>query len=283
MTRPAVITTIEALRGALSDLKRADESIGFVPTMGALHEGHARLIDAARRDCEHVVVSIFVNPLQFDRRDDLERYPRTLDADVDICRGLGVDFVFAPTAAEMYPTHPACIVDVRRLGDHLCGAFRPGHFSGVATVVMKLFRIVQADRAYFGEKDAQQLAIIRRMVSDLDVPVEIVGVPTVREADGLALSSRNRLLSAEERAKAIALYNALRSVERAIAAGERDAAALLRAASATIPADPAIRLEYLQIVDPEELQPASTVAGPVIVAGAMWVGTTRLIDNIRTS
>jgi len=283
MTKPAVVTGIEALRGALAELRRADESIGFVPTMGALHEGHARLIEVARRDCEHVVVSIFVNPLQFDRRDDLDRYPRTLGADVEICGSLGVDFVFAPSAAEMYPTEPACVVDVHRLGDHLCGAFRPGHFRGVATVVMKLFQIVQADRAYFGEKDAQQLAIIRRMVRDLDVPVEIVGVPTVREGDGLALSSRNRLLSAGERSKAIALFKALESVRHAIAAGEHDAAALVRAAAATIPADPAIRLEYLQIVEPEELQPVSAVTGPVIVAGAMWVGTTRLIDNIRTS
>src|SRR6185312_4466595 len=166
-------------------------TLGLVPTMGALHDGHIRLIDQARRECDAVAVSIFVNPLQFDRNDDLENYPRTLEADRQLCERMGVDVVFAPRAAEMYPSEPICTVDVGRLGDHLCGRSRPGHFRGVATVVLKLLNMVQPHRAYFGEKDAQQLAIVRRLVRDFNVPVTIVSVPTVREPDGLALSSRN--------------------------------------------------------------------------------------------
>ena len=177
--------------------------------MGALHAGHAALVDAARRECGVVVVSIFVNPLQFNSQDDLARYPRTLDADVELCRELGVDVVFAPSASEVYPEPPECSVDVGRLADHLCGKFRPGHFRGVATVVLKLFQMVQPHRAYFGEKDAQQLAIVTRLAADFNLPIEVVGVPTVREADGLAMSSRNRHLSAAERSLAPSLYRAL--------------------------------------------------------------------------
>ncbi|HVG69688.1 MAG TPA: pantoate--beta-alanine ligase [Vicinamibacterales bacterium] len=278
-----VAETIARVRAWRDDRRRAGERVGFVPTMGALHEGHGRLIETARQRGDHVVVSIFVNPLQFDRTEDLERYPRTLDADLRICNDRGVDVVFVPTVGEMYPVEPLCTVTVTRITDRLCGQFRPGHFDGVATVVTKLFDIVQPDIAYFGEKDAQQLAVIRRMVVDLNIPVDIVGVPTVREADGLALSSRNVRLSTEERSKALALYRALREADRAIAGGERDARAVERRAAAVIPPDGSLRLEYLEIVDPVELQRVDRIDGTVLVAGALWVGNTRLIDNLTVS
>jgi pantoate--beta-alanine ligase len=190
-----------------------------------------------------------------------------------------VDLLFVPGADEMYPTAPVCTVELRQIADRLCGRFRPGHFAGVATVVTKLFQIVQPDAAYFGEKDAQQLAIVRRLVADLNMPVEIVGVPTVRDPDGVALSSRNARLSPEERQLAPVLYQALRRAEQAIAAGETDPRAVERQAAAGIPRDAALRLEYLEVVDPTDLQPAQAIDGPVLVAAALWVGNTRLIDN----
>ena len=248
--------------------------------MGALHAGHARLIEHACRECDCVVVSIFVNPLQFDREDDLDRYPRSPQADVDLCAGSGVDVVFAPTASEMYPTPPSCLVDVGRDADHLCGQHRPGHFRGVATVVMKLFQIVQPDRAYFGEKDAQQLAVIRHLVRDFNVPVRIEGVPTVRDADGVALSSRNQRLNLEERALATSLYAALCEAKREIAAGARHASEVRVCAARQVPADERLRLEYFELVDPETMQPVESIARPVLAAAAMWVGSTRLIDNM---
>jgi pantoate--beta-alanine ligase len=276
-----VVETIDELRRRLDSFRALPAAIvGLVPTMGALHAGHARLIERARTECQPVVVSIFVNPLQFDREEDLRHYPRTLEADRQICDRLGVDVIFAPPAAEMYPRPLECTVDVGRLADHLCGKYRPGHFRGVATVVLKLLDIVQPHRAYFGEKDAQQLAIIRRMVGDLNVAVEIVGVGTVREPDGLALSSRNAHLSPEERGIAISLFRALQNADRQIAAGTRDADRVKRAAAGEIPADPRLRLEYLEIVDPETIQPVERISGPVRVAAALWVGSTRLIDNV---
>jgi pantoate--beta-alanine ligase len=275
-----IIETIAGVRAWTAGRRRSGGSIAFVPTMGALHQGHARLIEEARKAAGHVVVSIFVNPLQFDRKDDLERYPRTLESDLRMCNELAVDAVFAPSAEEMYPAPPVCTVEVREISDTLCGRFRPGHFAGVATVVTKLFQIVQPDTAYFGEKDAQQLAIIRRLVSDLNMPVQIIGVPTVREADGLALSSRNARLSREERQRAPALYQALRAAQRAIAEGARDAGAVQRLAAGAIPQDATLRLEYLEVVDPRTLQPVETIARPVLVAAAMWAGSTRLIDNV---
>jgi pantoate--beta-alanine ligase len=263
--------------------------VGLVPTMGALHAGHAALVDAARRECDVVVVSIFVNPTQFNSPDDLARYPRALEADMALCRERGVDIVFAPPAAEVYPQPLECSVDVGHLADHLCGRFRPGHFRGVATVVLKLFQMVQPRRAYFGEKDAQQLAIVKRLAADFNVPVEIVEVPTVREADGLAMSSRNAHLSAEERAVAPVLYKALDDARRRIVAGDRDPNAIRNAAEKCV-ADQYVlsgssltvnvRLEYLEIVDPVTMQPVDRIDGPVRVAGAIWVGTTRLIDNV---
>jgi pantoate--beta-alanine ligase len=276
-----VVETIDELRRRLDSFRALPAAIvGLVPTMGALHAGHARLIERARTECQPVVVSIFVNPLQFDREEDLRHYPRTLEADRQICDRLGVDVIFAPPAAEMYPRPLECTVDVGRLADHLCGKYRPGHFRGVATVVLKLLDIVQPHRAYFGEKDAQQLAIIRRMVGDLNVAVEVVGVGTVREPDGLALSSRNAHLSPEERGIAISLFRALQNADRQIAAGTRDADRVKRAAAGEIPADPRLRLEYLEIVDPETIQPVERISGPVRVAAALWVGSTRLIDNV---
>jgi len=250
--------------------------------MGALHHGHGRLIARARSECDRVVVSIFVNPLQFDRADDLTQYPRTLDDDLALCASLGVDDVFVPTTSEMYPSPPRCTVEVAELGDHLCGRYRPGHFRGVATVVLKLFEIVRPDVAYFGEKDAQQLAIIRRLVSDFNLPLEIVGVPTVREPDGLATSSRNRRLDSCERELATALFQALSVAGDAIRAGESDAAEVKRRAIETVPVNPSLRVEYLEVVNPDTMQPVARIDGPVVVAGALWVGNVRLIDNIRS-
>jgi len=275
-----VADTVARVRAWREERRLAGQRVGFVPTMGALHRGHGRLIEVAREHSDAVVVSIFVNPLQFDRKDDLDRYPRTLDADLRICNELGVDCVFAPAVNEMYPVEPLCTVTVKRITDSLCGRFRPGHFDGVATVVTKLFDIVQPDNAYFGEKDAQQLAVIRRLVIDLNMPIEIVGVETVREDDGLAMSSRNTRLTPEERSKAIVLYRALREAGRIIAEGERDARVVERRAAAVIPSDASLRLEYLDVVDPVELQPVDTITGTVLVAGALWVGHTRLIDNV---
>jgi pantoate--beta-alanine ligase len=275
-----IVETIAGLRARVA-ARRSAGPVGLVPTMGALHEGHASLIRQARADCSSVVVSIFVNPIQFDRPEDLERYPRSLDVDAALCASLGVDLVFAPPVAEMYPVALECRVEVGRLADHLCGRFRPGHFSGVATVVLKLFEIVQQDRAYFGEKDAQQLAVVRRIVSDFNVRTTIVGVPTVREPDGLALSSRNQRLDPHERQLAPALYHALQRVKSAIADGVSNVSELKQLAVGEIPPDPRLRLEYFEIVDPMDFQPVDAVTGPVVAAGALWVGTTRLIDNMR--
>jgi len=275
-----IVETIAGLRARVA-ARRSAGLVGLVPTMGALHEGHASLIRQARAECSSVVVSIFVNPIQFDRPEDLERYPRSLAVDAALCASLGVDLVFAPTVAEMYPVSLECRVEVGRLADHLCGRFRPGHFSGVATVVLKLFEIVQQDRAYFGEKDAQQLAVVRRLVSDFNVATTIVGVPTIRESDGLALSSRNQRLDPDERQLAPALYHALQRVKSAIAAGVSNVSELKQLAASQIPPDPRLRLEYFEIVDSVDFQPVDAVTGPVVAAGALWVGTTRLIDNMR--
>jgi pantoate--beta-alanine ligase len=281
--KTSIVASIQALRARLAIVRGAGGLVGLVPTMGALHAGHTSLVDRARGDCDCVVVSIFVNPLQFDREDDLHRYPRPLQADVDLCAEHGVDLVFAPDVADMYPAPPDCSIDVGRLADHLCGSHRPGHFRGVATVVMKLFQIAEADRAYFGEKDAQQLAIIRRIVRDFNVAVEIVGMPTVRESDGLALSSRNQQLTSAERGLATALYAALREAESQIRSGVSDIETIRQAAAARVPSHPTLRLEYLEVVDPDDMQPVRAVVGPVRVAGALWVGSTRLIDNLLCS
>jgi pantoate--beta-alanine ligase len=275
--KPVLVRTIRDLRQTLDD---GTGSLGLVPTMGALHAGHASLIERARAQNGRVIVTIFVNPLQFNQQSDLDTYPRTLEADTDFCERRGVDVIFAPAVEEIYPAPPLCTVDVGMLDDHLCGPFRPGHFPGVATVVLKLFNIVRADRAYFGEKDAQQLAIVRRMVLDLNVPVTIVGVETVREADGLAMSSRNTRLTADERAVAPALYRAITSAALEIARGVVNAEAIRRHAVLTLPDSPLLRLEYLESVDPDTMQPVAEIHQPVRVAAALWVGSTRLIDNV---
>ena len=279
------LTSFAAVRARLAPLRLPGTRIGFVPTMGALHEGHATLVREARHGNDYVVVSIFVNPLQFDRKDDLDHYPRTLDSDLALCRDLGVDVVFAPPASELYPEPPEMTVQVGQLGRHLCGASRPGHFEGVATVVLKLLQIVQPDHAYFGEKDAQQLAVIRRLVADFNLPVEIVGVPTVREPDGLAMSSRNRRLTPSGRIAALALTRALTAARQAIEAGERSPAALRVIAAGQIVPDGNVRLDldYLEVVDPRTMQPVEEVTGPVLVAGALWVDGVRLIDNLTAS
>jgi pantoate--beta-alanine ligase len=275
-----VVHSIEELRRALAPIRNARRSIGLVPTMGALHAGHGRLIETARRESACVVISIFVNSIQFDRNDDYSRYPRALPADLEFCAARGVDIVFAPTAEEMYPAAQHAFVEVNQISDHLCGRFRPGHFRGVATVVLKLLNIVQPDRAYFGEKDAQQVAVIRRMVKDLNIPVDIVEVPTVREADGLALSSRNAYLTAEERRVAPVLNRALQAAALSISAGSTCTAEIKKEALHVFAAHPQVRVEYLEIVSPSDMQPVEQITAPVRVAGAIWIGKTRLIDNV---
>ena len=275
-----VVQTISDLRQRLVTARQA-KVIGLVPTMGALHAGHAKLIETARVECAVVVVSIFVNPMQFGPNEDYSRYPRTLTADLELCAKYDADLVFTPSVEEMYPQPQVTFVDVTRVSDHLCGHFRPGHFRGVATVVTKLLNIVEPDRAYFGQKDLQQLAVIRRLVTDLSMGVTIVGVPTVREPDGLALSSRNQYLTSDQRRIAIALYQALQKAKEMITGGERDASRVRAAATASLETEPEIRLEYFEIVDSAEMQPVSgAITGPVSVAGAIWLGNTRLIDNV---
>lgn len=275
-----LIHSITGIRHTVAEARRGGAQIGFVPTMGALHAGHGTLIRQARSACGFVVVSVFVNPIQFDRSDDYERYPRTLAADVDFCQAHGAAVVFAPSAGEMYGESQLTFVEVSGLSDSLCGAFRPGHFRGVATVVNKLFNIVQPDRAYFGEKDAQQLAVIRRIVADLNMPVGIESVATVREADGLAMSSRNRRLSPEERQDAPALYQALLAARAAIERGCTEVRVVKAAALAVLQAVPRVRVEYLEVVDDATQQPVEQIDGPVRVSLAAWLGPTRLIDNI---
>ncbi|HJT88984.1 MAG TPA: pantoate--beta-alanine ligase [Bryobacteraceae bacterium] len=272
--------TIAEARRALAEARRAGGVLGFVPTMGALHAGHGALLERARRECAFVAASIFVNPTQFDRREDFEAYHINLNHDLEFCRRAGAGLVFAPAAEEMYPAPLETRVEVAPLSDHLCGKFRPGHFRGVATVVAKLFHIVMPDRAYFGEKDGQQLAIIRRMVSDLNVAVEIIAVPTVREPDGLAISSRNRRLTPEERAAAPVVYRALRLAARRAAEGCGCAAEIRQVALAELASETRARVEYLEVVDAETMAPIEKVLGPARIAAAVWFGATRLIDNI---
>jgi pantoate--beta-alanine ligase len=271
---------IEQVRRAIREARGRGQKIGLVPTMGALHEGHASLIRAARGENGFVVVSIFVNPAQFGPGEDFMRYPRPLEKDMEVCRREGVDVVFTPSAAEMYPDGFATSVRVAGMSEKMCGAFRPGHFDGVSTVVAKLFAIVQPDAAYFGEKDAQQLAIVRRMAADLDLPVEIRGCPLVREADGLAMSSRNAYLSADERRRALALGAALAEARLAIAAGERGAAKVAGAVRRRLEAAPGVELQYVAVVDPDTLADLERIADKVLVAAAAKVGRTRLIDNV---
>jgi pantoate--beta-alanine ligase len=259
--------------------RAAGRRIALVPTMGALHAGHLALIDEARRRAARVVVSIFVNPTQFNRRDDFERYPRPIGDDTAACRAHGVDAVYAPTPAAMYPEGFFTGVEVARLTEPLCGAGRPGHFRGVTTVVTKLFHAVRPHVAVFGEKDFQQLAVIRRMAADLDFGIEIVGVPTVREADGLALSSRNRLLDADARVAARCVPRALAAAADAVAGGETEAARIRHAALGAVESEPTARLEYAECRDPSSLVEVEVVDRPTLLAICVWIGDVRLIDN----
>jgi pantoate--beta-alanine ligase len=267
-----VVTTVGEMQG----LCRGLSSLGLVPTMGALHEGHLSLVRRARGENEVVAASIFVNPLQFGAGEDLAKYPRTFEEDCARLEAEGVDLLFAPGVAEMYPEGASTTVTVGELGDRLDGASRPGHFTGVATVVAKLFHIVSPTRAYFGQKDAAQIAVLRKMVRDLNFGIELVSCPIVRDADGLALSSRNRYLSEEERERALVLRRALVEIEGRIDKGERDSAALIRAGLAVMEG---IRVDYLAIVDADTLLPVEKVRAGVLVAVAAFVGSTRLIDN----
>ena len=259
----------------------AGRRIGLVPTMGALHPGHLALVAAARRTTDVVVVSIFVNPMQFNRRDDFDAYPRPIDDDLALCRSHGVDAVYAPTAAAMYPGGFETSVEPGSLAEPLEGAGRPGHFRGVATVVTKLFNAVRPDVAVFGRKDFQQLAIIRRMTIDLDMGITIVGLDTIREPDGLAMSSRNRRLSIQDRVAAVCVPQALSAAADLLAGGERRATVLLAAARAVVESEPRARVEYIECIDPDTLQPVEMVSGDVaaVVVAAVWFGDVRLIDN----
>jgi pantoate--beta-alanine ligase len=281
--RPRVVRDPADLQQRMLTLHRAGRTIAVVPTMGALHGGHRALIAEGRRRADVLIVTIFVNPTQFAPGEDLDQYPRTFDADLAMCRAEGADFVFAPTNDLMYPKDYATCVEVERLGAGLCGRTRPSHFRGVTTVVTKLFLITQADVAVFGWKDAQQQLIIRRMVRDLNLPVEIVGVETVREADGLALSSRNRYLSPEDRAEAPVLRRALNEARRRFEQqGIVEAEALRDEILRAVRTESSGRVDYLEIVSLDTLEPVERVqGGTTMIALAVWWGTTRLIDNIR--
>ena len=267
-------------RAAIAAARPAGRRIGLVPTMGYLHAGHLSLVAAARRDGTYVVVSIFVNPTQFGPHEDYERYPRDTAGDLRQCEDAGVELVFMPAVPDMYPAGHATTVHVSGLTETLCGPCRPGHFDGVATIVAKLFNIVQPDVAYFGQKDAQQLAVIRRMTRDLELPIEIVGCPTVREPDGLAMSSRNAMLSPDERRRAVVLYCALCVARERIRAGEQSVDVLVEQMRGIIVESRPTAVDYVSIVDPETLQPVTHVGGPVLIALAVRFGGTRLIDNL---
>jgi pantoate--beta-alanine ligase len=272
--------TILDMRAASRAVRHARKRLGLVPTMGALHEGHLSLVRAARSQCSAVAASIFVNPIQFGPNEDLAKYPRNFDRDCELLKKEGVDFLFAPSVEEMYPTGAVTHVTVEGLSDRLCGKSRPGHFRGVTTVVAKLFHIVEPDVAFFGQKDAAQLAIIRRMVRDLDFPVEIEACPIVREPDGLAMSSRNAYLNVQERKAALVLHRALERVQELFDEGERNGATLTDAGKRIFMEEKSARLDYLEIVDPDSLESLAEVKRTALAAVAGFVGTTRLIDNV---
>lgn len=275
-----VLTTIAAARSASRAVRAAGKTLGLVPTMGALHAGHLSLVRAARQSCDIVTVSIFVNPTQFGPNEDFARYPRTFAEDCGLLEQAGVDFVFAPSVSEMYPPGASTFAEVGGVGDRLDGASRPGHFRGVATVVAKLFNIVTPDLAFFGQKDAAQAAVLRKMVRDLNFDVELKICPIVREPDGLALSSRNRYLSDTERREALILSHALNTIRRRIEAGEYSCQMLLAEGLRVLREEPAVRLDYFSIVDPDTLENLPDVKQGGLIAVAAWIGATRLIDNL---
>ena len=273
-------TTIDEMRAACRDERLAGKRLGFVPTMGALHEGHLSLVRAACAASDVVAASIFVNPTQFGPNEDLAKYPRSFERDSEMLEREGVELLFAPSVEEMYPPGAITWVTVEDLSGKLDGRSRPGHFRGVATVVAKLFHIVEPDAAFFGQKDAAQVAIIRRMVRDLNLPVEIVVCPIVRESDGLAMSSRNAYLDHQQRKQALVLYRSLLRVQALAVSGERDAIKLTAAGRDELAGESSVRLDYFEIVDPSTLDPLKNISGGALVAVAAFVGNTRLIDNV---
>jgi len=275
-----VAKTIESLRAVVRAARSGGKKIGFVPTMGALHSGHISLIETAKQQTDFVVVSIFVNPTQFGPGEDFKKYPRPFEQDLKICREQGVDVVFAPTPAEMYPGENLTWVTVEKLSEPLCGQFRPGHFRGVTTICTKLFNIVQPDVAFFGQKDAQQAVAIKRMVADLNMPLEIVVCPTVREPDGLAMSSRNQYLSPSQRKDAAYIYKSLQKCRQMIDQGIKDVQQITAEMQKVLSQVPSAKIEYVNIVDAESLEKADRIAGKILAAVAVKIGLTRLIDNI---
>ena len=276
-----VVDKIKEIRRLIKDLKNKGYKIGFVPTMGYFHEGHLALMKKAKRLSDKVVVSIFVNPTQFGPNEDLDKYPRDLKRDIKLAEEVGVDLIFAPDSNEMYEQDFQTWVTVEKLSKGLCGDFRPGHFKGVATVVTKLFNIVQPDIAIFGQKDYQQLLVIKRLVKDLNMPIEIVGHPIVREKDGLAMSSRNTYLSSKERESALSLYKSLKYAKELIKKGERSPSKIKNEIKNIITSYPLTKIEYIFLGDPHTLNPYSeTIKDRILIALAVWVGSTRLIDNI---
>jgi pantoate--beta-alanine ligase len=275
-----ICNTIEDMRAACRAARRGGKRLGFAPTMGALHEGHLSLVRAAKASCDIVVASIFVNPTQFGPHEDLEKYPRTFERDLELLEKESVDLLFAPSVEEMYPAGAVTWVTVEGLSNRLDARSRPGHFRGVTTVVAKLLHIVEPAQAFFGQKDAAQVAIIRRMVRDLNFPVEIVACPIVREWDGLAMSSRNAYLDPERRKQALVLHRSLLRVKKIWEDGERDAVKLIALAEEEFAQEKSVRLDYFEIVDPDNLDPVENIAKGALVAVAAFVGPTRLIDNI---
>ena len=274
-----VVHTIAEVRAAVRQWRKENLSVGLVPTMGYLHEGHKSLVDHAVKDNDRVVVSVFVNPMQFGPTEDLDKYPRDLAADTRLCEAAGANLIFNPEPSEMYDEGFCSFVDMNGPTAELCGKSRPIHFRGVCTVVSKLFNIVQPDRAYFGQKDAQQLSVIRRMVKDLNFPIEIVPCPIVREADGLAKSSRNTYLNPEERQAALVLSQAVKVGQQCVEAGERDTHKVVEAMKARIQQEPMARIDYVEAVDFQTIQKVDKVQGEVLFAMAVYIGKTRLIDN----
>ena len=277
-----VVRSVKEMQAISRSYFRTGKEVGFVPTMGYLHEGHLSLVRKAREENDVVVVSVFVNPTQFGPNEDYERYPRDEERDRKLLEAEGVDYLFLPSVEEMYPEGYSTYVEVEGLTEGLCGAKRPGHFRGVATVVTKLLNIVQPTRAYFGEKDYQQLQVIKRLVKDLNIPVEIVGCPIVREKDGLAMSSRNTYLSPEERESALSLYRGLKIAEELFRKGEKDPEVIKEKVKKFILSHPHVKgVDYVEIVDPESLKPVKEVKEGDVIALAVFVGNTRLIDNHR--
>ena len=274
-----IITTVDGVRKQVKEWRKEGLSVGLVPTMGYLHEGHKSLIDKAVAENDRVVVSVFVNPIQFGPTEDLASYPRDLDRDAALCEGAGAALIFHPQPEEMYHDDFSSFVDMNTLTGGLCGKTRPIHFRGVCTVVSKLFNIVVPDKAYFGQKDAQQLAVIRHMVSDLNFGIEIVGCPIIREEDGLAKSSRNTYLSDAERKAALILSQSLKEGKKQLEAGEKDAAKVRATITAKLESEPLAKIDYVEVVDWNTLEPVETIDGQVLVAIAVYIGKTRLIDN----